>query len=156
MDDHTFAILAELKAMARERHRAAADDSPRREHLAAVARELGFRGWPHLVAVLNGTETSNFGTLLYAPACHAHFNIWSASADEARQIRAEHGGWLLPYRHQFVIVDEHFVKTLGLDPNDADWTAMGRDWTQPQCADARRRLAARVVHARARTTHKCV
>jgi hypothetical protein len=145
MDD----IYEKLKAMARREHRAAGDDGrKRRHHLAALAKRIGFEGWQHLVAVLEGDETENFGSLLYAPACSCHFNIWSASYDEARAIRAEHGGWLLPYRHQFLVVDGDFLRTLGLDPDDPDWQAMGRDWLRPASTDARRRLCARAVRAR--------
>jgi hypothetical protein len=145
MDD----IIDVLKAKARQRHKRAGGDDKRRHHLAAIAKHLGFAGWQHLVAVLKGDEAVDFGTLMYAPACSAHFNIWSASYDEASAIRSEHGGWLLPYRHQFVIVDRHFIETLGLDPDDADWSEMGRDWVKPASVDARQRLCARLVRARA-------
>ena len=36
----------------------------RRHCLAVIARELGFRGWPHAVQVLSGLEKNDFGTLL--------------------------------------------------------------------------------------------
>jgi hypothetical protein len=61
-------------AMARTRHLAELHDHDpatlaalvRRRHcLAIIARELGFEGWPHAVAVLRGTESTDFGTLLY-------------------------------------------------------------------------------------------
>lgn len=142
-------VLQWLKAKARRRHKRSGDGSQRREHLAALAKHVGFDGWPHLVAVLEGRELSHFGSFCYTPECFAHFNIWSASYDEARAIRAEHGGWLLPYEHQFVIVDRHFVETLGLDPDDPDWEAMGRDWSWPDSLPARARLCERLVKARA-------
>jgi len=124
----------------------------RRHCLSVVARELGLSGWSHAVAVLSRPETEDFGTLLYPPGCSAHWNIWSASYDEARQIRSEHGGYLLPYKHQFVIVDRDFIDTLGLDPEDDDWTRIGRDW--PRAADliARQRLCAAAVRSRMRST----
>lgn len=142
-------ILKYLKAKARRRHKREGGDDKRRHHLAAVARELGFDGWPHLVAVLNGDETERFGSLLYGPACWAHTNIWSTSYEEASSIRAEHGGWLIPYEHQFVIVDRHFLESLGLDPDDPDWEVMGRDWISPRNEAARARLCRRLVRARA-------
>ena len=37
----------------------------RRHCLTVIARELGFQGWPHAVAVLRGADSSDFGTLLY-------------------------------------------------------------------------------------------
>ena len=59
----------------------------RRHCLAIVARELGFEGWPHAVGVLSGTDSTDFGTLLYPDGADAHWNIWSASYGEARSIR---------------------------------------------------------------------
>jgi hypothetical protein len=143
-------MLQQLRDKARRRHRSAGQGM-RREHLAKLAEELGFEGWSHLVAVLKGHETARFGSLFYAPACGAHFNIWSAAYDEAKQIRDEHGGWLLPYKHQFIIVDRYFIETLGLDPDAADWAEMGRDWVAAKSPSARQRLCERVVRARAAT-----
>jgi hypothetical protein len=119
-----------------------AEQTLRRHCLAALARELGFEGWPHLVAIIEGKRDDDFGTLLYKPG---HWNIWSASYDEARTIRSEHGGYLLPYKHQFVIVDRYFIETLGLDPDDADWEAIGRDWVKPASMEARERLYAKLI-----------
>ena len=79
----------------------------RRHCLAIVARELGFQGWPHAVGVLSGTDSTDFGTLLYPDGADAHWNIWSASYAEARSICEHHGGYLLAYRRHFFIVDRH-------------------------------------------------
>ncbi|MEY4512808.1 MAG: hypothetical protein RLZZ450_4930 [Pseudomonadota bacterium] len=112
----------------------------RRHCLTAVARELGFQGWPHVLTVLQRADADDFGTLLYPPGCSAHWNVWSAAYEEARAIRSEHGGFLLPYKHQYVIVDQYFIETLGLDPGALDWARIGRDWVRPLDADARHRL----------------
>jgi hypothetical protein len=158
-------IIDDLKAQARILHRrAVAQDAAslarleaanvrerpiqRRHCLSTVARELGFDGWPHAVAVLRGRRVRDFGTLLYPPDCAAHFNIWCASYDEARSIRAEHGGYLLAYKHQFFIVDSHFVESLGLDARDPDWERIGRDWVEPKDGEARSRLYEKLVRRR--------
>lgn len=120
----------------------------RRHCLTVIAREYGFDGWGHLTRVIDGATEGDFGTLLYGPDCTAHWNIWSASYGEARTIREEHGGYLLPYKRQFLIVDRFFIETLGLDPEDPDWTLAGRDWVKPQDPEARRRLYAKVIEAR--------
>ena len=57
--------VARVRTLAGGDVRAAAGRTRRRHCLATLARELGFRGWPHAVAVLRGTDTSDFGTLLY-------------------------------------------------------------------------------------------
>jgi|CXWL01.1.fsa_nt_gi hypothetical protein len=125
---------AELAATVRRRH-----------CLAVIARALGFAGWPELAADLDGAANGEFGTLLYPPGSAAFWNVWSAAYDEARAIRAEHGGYLLAYRRHFFIAEDHFVANLGLDPDDPDWTAIGRDWVRPADPAARQRLYAALV-----------
>lgn len=122
----------------------------RRHCLSVLTRELGLRGWSHLTALWNATEQDDFGTLLYPSSCGGGQNVWCTSYDEARAIRDEHGGFLLPYRHQLVIVDQYFIADLGVDPDDADWTRIGRDWIRPADKAARGRLLRQVVYARVR------
>lgn len=167
-------LIDELKSRARVLHRQAHDQKPdalarlravpelrtldddalaaavkRRHGLSAQARELGFAGWAHLKAVLEGDgDVTDFGTLLYPKGADAHWNIWSASYDEARKIRQEHGGYLLAYKKHFFIVDRHFIETLGLDPEDPDWERIGRDWARPADPEARGRLYARLIRQR--------
>ncbi len=130
------------------------EDAIRRRHcLSVIARELGFGSWPQAVAVLRGDrDAEDFGTLLYPAGADAHWNIWSASYDEAERIRAEHGGYLLAYKRHFFIVDRHFIETLGLDPEDSDWEALGRDWARPQQVNARGRLYAKLIRVQAPAT----
>lgn len=128
-------VISDLKAQARILHRQIVEHEPvalaraqqlvelrddpaslpvrikRRHCLAVIARELGFQGWPHIVAVLRGTDSSDFGTLLCPKGSDVHWNIWSASYAEARAIREEHGGYLLAYRRHFFITDRHFIDT---------------------------------------------
>lgn len=123
-------------------------DAIQRKHcLTVTALQLGFQSWPHALEVLEGTETAeDFGKLLYPSTCHGHYNIWSASYDEARGIRQEHGGYLLAYRRQFLIVDHNYIESMGLDPADPDWEAIGRDWVKPNDLAARARLYEKLVH----------
>jgi len=118
----------------------------RRHCLTAVARQLGFRDWPHARAVLLGAETEDFGTLLNPATCSGHWNIWSASYDEAREIRAAHGGYLLSYRRQFLIVDHYYIESMGLDADDPDWARIERDWARPADLAARERLYRQLIH----------
>ncbi|MCA8954304.1 MAG: hypothetical protein KDE27_32650, partial [Planctomycetes bacterium] len=64
---------------------------------------------------------------------------------EASRIRAERGDYLLAYRRDFLVVEHHYVRTLGLDPEDPDWQRIGRDWAQPGDLAARERLFRQVA-----------
>ena len=122
-----------------------AEAAQRKHCLTASALSLGFQSWMHAVEVLEG-RADDFGTLLYPSTCHGHYNIWSASYDEARGIREQHGGYLLAYKRQFFIVEPEFMESLGLEPNDPDLEAIGRDWVKPTDVAARARLYEKLVH----------
>ena len=137
--------LPELKALSDEALR----ERVRRRHcLALQARALGLNGWSHLSALWNEPAAREFGTLFYPASFAGHWNIWSAAYDEARAIRAQHGGYLLPYRQQFLIVEPAFIADLGLDPDAPEWACMGRDWVEPRDVVARHRLCRRLLALR--------
>lgn len=120
----------------------------RRHCLNAVAREIGFESWGHASSILSGRSAFDFGTLLSPANANVHWNIWSASYDEARTIRDECDGYLLAYKRHFFIADRHYVAMLGLDPDDPDWARIDRDWVRPGDMDARTRLYAKLIEAR--------
>lgn len=120
----------------------------RRHGLIALARELGFEGWTHAVQVLRGKNSEDFGKLLYPGRCAAHSNIWAASYQEAQKIHHEVGGYLLAYKHHYLIVDADYIRTMGLDPADDDWRAIDYDWVKPKSLEARGRLYGKAVQAR--------
>lgn len=115
--------------------------------LAVVAREAGFDDFQHASAILTGERSDDFGTLLCQNGSAAHWNIWSASYEEARDIRAAHGGFLLPFKRQFFVTDRYYVEELGLDPDDPDFALIGRDWARPADPAARVRLYAKLFAA---------
>jgi hypothetical protein len=121
-------------------------EAVQRKHcLTASALQLGFRSWMHAVEALEG-RSDDFGTLLYPSTCYGHYNIWSAHYAEAREIRAQHGGYLLAYKRQFLIVECNYIESLGLEPEDPDLEAIGRDWVKPADYAARARLYEKLVH----------
>jgi hypothetical protein len=148
-ESHAVTRIRQLPEL-RDHDLASLPASVKRRHcLAIVARELGFQGWPHAVGILSGTESTDFGTLLYPEGAAVHWNIWSASYAEARAIREQHGGYLLAYRRHFFIADRYFIETLGLQPDDPDWELIGRDWVKPRQLDARERLYGKLIRRRA-------
>lgn len=139
-------------------------DFQRRHSLAVVASELGFSSWLHLVRVIHpastvreggstpaprDAEAPDFGTLMYpVQGGPAFWNVWSADYKEAQSIRAESGGYLLPYKRQFFVCDRYFIETLGSTAEDTDWDRIGRDWVDPAEAAAHARLTQRLVEYR--------
>ena len=146
--------LPELRQKSLDELALAAAGIQRKHCLGVVAREAGFDTWLHAVRVLDDegeARPDDFGTLLYRRGCGGFLNVWFSSYDEARAHHEERGGYLLAYRRHFFVVEAAFIEALGLDPDDADWAALERDWAMPRDRAARRRLygklLARPAHA---------
>lgn len=141
--------LPELRARAHEQLTAVLPTIRRKHCLAIVAGELGFGSWEQARLVLSGVprEQDDFGKLLYDKDCSHYLNQWFASYREAAAYRTQHGGTLLAYARQFVVVDHPYIECLGLDPADLDWERIGHDWVRPRSLDARRRLYAKRLAA---------
>ena len=149
--------IVELKTRARLRLNAmqrASADAPAslaatppdrlRDCLIAVAREAGFTGCEKALRVLGGEAVSgdNMGTLWHTPRCNGLLSHWYAHHDQARECLplGDHRV-LLPYRRQFVVVDDHYLRELGLSIGDA---ALGRGRARPGAGLRQRRLAGAV------------
>jgi hypothetical protein len=121
-----------------------------RDALAQVSRELGFAHWEHARRVLGGQALpgEDFGAFWHAPRCNGLLSHWFAShADACEALAAGVHRVLLPYRKQFVVVDEHYLRELGLSIDDPAWGELGRDLalgygTSAWLALARQRLLA--------------
>lgn len=117
----------------------------RRHALTLMAREFGFTGWPHALHILAGDGVvADFGTTLFPARCAAHTNLWFKNYAEAARVREEKSEYLLAYRQHFAVVDGYFLESLGLDPADPDWAALGYDWVRPESLEARHRLYAKL------------
>ncbi|WP_433926455.1 hypothetical protein AB3662_26400 [Sorangium cellulosum] len=131
---------------------AAAAPGIRRKHcLAAVARECGFTSWERARRALEGEPGApELGTLLYGRDAGA-LHHWFATHDEARAhieaLPEAPRGYLLAYKHHVFVADRAFVASLGLDPDDPDWQAIGWDWARPADPAARGRLYAKRLAA---------
>lgn len=89
-----------------------------RHALALVARSVGFRSWEQARKVLSGQAHAgdDMGTFWHAPRCSSLLNHWFANHDEASAcLRSAPGHVLLPYRRQFVVVGEPYLRELGLN-----------------------------------------
>ena len=141
--------ITELKVRAEILQGRSAPGTKLRDCLTAVAKEFGFQNWPQAKNVLTGEgEIDDFGTLLCPPVLGGgHINRWYARYEEAAEVRESVQGYLLAYRRQFLVVDRFYVESMRLDPNDADWEAIGFDWVHPKSVAARTRLYGKVIGA---------
>ena len=149
--------LAELRKKDDAALKDAAPGIQRKHFLAIVAREAGFASWEHALRVIEGdADEADFGKLLYGAKAGAFLHPWFVSYDEARvafetNANGEPEGqpqYLLAYARHFFIAGGAFIEALGLDPEDADWAAIGFDWVRPKSLDARKRLYGKVLAAR--------
>jgi hypothetical protein len=111
---------------------------------------VGFSNWEHGRRVLTGEAAAgdDMGTFWHSPSCNVLLNAWFARHDEARSaLAAARGGYLLPYRRQFVVVQGEFIRELGLDPADPGWDEAQRDLVQAYGSAAWLALALRRLKA---------
>jgi hypothetical protein len=114
--------------------------------LTVLALENGFDTWADLkrnveyndkrIAFRNRSYTS-----LYPKRVSMGFvNEWHAQYDEALAALQEIGGYLLPYKSHYFIVQDLYIEALGLDPDDMDWELIGWNWVKPADTEAWERL----------------
>lgn len=111
----------------------------RRHALDAAARELMGVSYLELIARA-GRPPKADPTRFFERPLAAHWNHWFARYNEAAAHLRESGGFLFPFRRQFVVVDGHVLRTLGLASDHPDWQAIGFDWVRPRDSEAFARL----------------
>ena len=82
------------------------------------------------------TTPDDAGPLMYVDGMGAFLNQWFTSYQEARAMREAEGGYLLPYKNQFLVTVPAAIVELGLDPLDPDWERIGWDWVRPLNSEA--------------------
>ena len=142
-------VLPDFRRASYEHLAAATGTIQRRDCLTVIAAELGFASWPRQKTAIGlpvMVQVEDFGTMLYpGHRCAGHINRWYKTYEEAAADRESSSGYLLAYKRQYVVVDRYFIESLGLDPADPDWEALGFDWVRPKDVAARSRLYAKLV-----------
>jgi len=140
-------VLPQFRRASYEDLAAATGTIQRRDCLTVIAAELGFSSWPEAKAAIVGdASVEDFGTMLYPDRrCGGYLNHWYKTYEEAAAMRESLGGYLLGYKRQYVVVGRYFIESLGLDPVDPDWEALGFDWVRPKNVAARSRMYAKLV-----------
>jgi hypothetical protein len=139
-------VLPHFANLTPERIAAWGADIRRKHALSAIAIELGFGSWDELKAVCQREEPRPFdiGSLFDRPSTAVFLNHWCRTYEEAAAIHADAGGFLFPYRSQFVVAPAGVLEAHGIDARDPDWERIGRDWVRPRDMRAYERLRARV------------
>jgi hypothetical protein len=135
-------VLPHFANLTPERIAAWGPDIRRKHALAAIAAELGFASWDDLRATCEPNETRPFeiGSLFDRPSTAVFLNHWCRTWEEAASIQSEVGGFLFPYRTQFVVAPAGVLEAHGIDAHDPDWERIGRDWVRPRDRGAFDRL----------------
>ncbi|WP_052741845.1 hypothetical protein [Kiloniella litopenaei] len=130
-------------------------ETVKRKHcLSQIAKALGFKGWSHLSQIIqmdsvpaptNERTELDYGKLLCPPRCMPYTNFWTVFYPEAKEHRDQTNGYLLTYGTQFLVTEQDYIETLGLDPKDADWDLIGYDWANPENTEARDRLYQKLI-----------
>lgn len=111
--------------------------------LTLVARSLGFADWDQARRVLSGHAQpgDDLGAFWHAKACDRLLNHWFADLDRARELLWQSGPQrvLLPYRRQFVVVEEPYLRELGLSLQHLS-SGTGQDLVQAYGSPAWRAL----------------
>jgi hypothetical protein len=135
-----FRVLPAFAAMTPERIVAWAESLRRKHALSAVAIEMGYVAWNALKDACSSATTSPNVDWLFDTGA-VYLNHWCTTYEEARRIREQVGGFLFPYRRQFVVCSAERLASRGIDAYDPDWARIGFDWVQPRDATAFTRLA---------------
>ena len=99
-----------------------------KDGLELVSKWAGFKNWRHASHILSGSAQigEDMGTLWYNNKCQVYLNIWCRNYAEAKeQYALEVGKFIVPYKTQFIIVDNDYIQALGLKANMTDFTADG-------------------------------
>jgi hypothetical protein len=110
-----------------------------------VAREAGFKTWQIATDVLEArlVPGDDFGDFWYSTATDVMLSHWCRNYQEALSVHEQEGGFLIPYRRHFAVVEKAYIEILGMDADDPDWQTVGHDVAQPRDKMGYRRLALR-------------
>ena len=95
-----------------------------KDGLKLVSKRAGFRNWQHASHVLSGSAQigKDMGTLWYSQRCQVFLNIWCRDyADAKNQYLSHPGKFIVPFKTQFIIVDDEYMNALGIKIERGDF-----------------------------------
>lgn len=107
-----------------------------KDALNVIAVENSYESWTELKSALyHAAETSPLAEIkdqFYPKGYTTYWNIWFAKYPQAKKVLGDGKGYLLPFRNQFFIVEEHFVDSIGIPHTLPEWEEIGHDWVHPK------------------------
>jgi len=117
-----------------------------------VAKKYGFDNWQDAQQVLSGEKLTDtvmkMGTLFHSSRCDALINLWFSQYEEAQLALSldKTNRWLIPYKNQYIVVNNEFLKMLGIDKGfDEHWRNIGHDLVKGYNSDSWDKLALAVL-----------
>ncbi|MBW7887618.1 MAG: hypothetical protein H3C35_04535 [Bacteroidetes bacterium] len=111
-----------------------------KDAFSLLALESGYASWNELKSALDhAAETSSLAEIsdqFYPKGFTTYWNIWFAKYSQAKKVLVEALStkkkmFLLPFKNQFFLVEEHFVDSIGIPHTLPEWKTIGNDWVHP-------------------------
>jgi hypothetical protein len=124
----------------------------RRTALNVIALEMTGRNYLDLRALMPRVEPDHRSSVadparMFERHLAQFLNHWFANYEEALLHLEAAGGFLFPYKSQFVVVEADVLRNVGLDPDDPDWAAISWNWVKPSSTAAFARLSTVLINA---------
>ncbi len=140
-----FRVLPHFAALTPERLVAWSNDIRRKHALNVIAVECGYPSWAALRTAAPMPRTAHVESLFDAPRSAFYLSQWCRTYEDARAVLGAEGGFLFPYRTQFVVCAGGLLAEHGIDALDPDWDLIDHDWVKPADPAAFARLNAKLV-----------
>ena len=137
------ACLARIRAKIPSLVEAGFEDVGYEHAKTTVAREAGFKTWPMAIDVLEArlAPGDDYGDFWYSIATDVMLNHWCSNYEEALTVHENQGGFLIPYRRHFAVVQKGYIEILGMDAGDPAWQDVHYNVVVPRDPIAYRHLA---------------
>lgn len=117
----------------------ASNDFALKDAYAILAKTAGYRSWKEMKDDYEVSDVFN------PPRWSAQWKNWFNTREEALEHFNSRENYLIPFRKQFFICDENYIKALGIEMDDDDLNAVGNDWTNPQDVKSWGRLVHKIT-----------
>ncbi|CBW27834.1 conserved hypothetical protein [Halobacteriovorax marinus SJ] len=109
------------------------EDIALKEAFKIIAKTAGYENWKAL------KDSYELADLVNPPRWASQWKKWFSTIEEARKF-ATPTEYILPYRKQFFVCDDNYLRELGLDSSSTELLELGREWTDDLTRERLKRL----------------